>query len=296
MFRFQIDIYNSAGELVRDLVPLTPVWDGQGNFSVVTSVFAPANGQLAYLQAFGTTYDWNGNNDNGQLVSNGVYNVVYKLTDADGNVTTQGATISVLSAPSQYALRIYNSAGEMVRQILVTRPAGSTVPWQVAPEPSSALVTGTGATLSFNLGPTSVAWNGTAQDGSQLTSGVYTVELVLLTGASDQVLKSTSVTLLRGKPSAVLGKVYAYPNPAGSGSSGLLTVAMENPYGVEAAGRLYGLSGELVASMDNGANKQALVLDLGRHPLSGGIYIMVVTAKAPWGTVERRSIKVAVLR
>jgi hypothetical protein len=296
MFRFQINIYNSAGELVRALVPLTPVWNAQGNFSVLTSVFAPANGQLAYLQAFGTTYDWNGSNDNGQLVSDGVYNVVYKLIDADGNVVTQAAAIAVVSAPSQYALRIYNSAGEMVRQILVPRPSGSAAPWELVPQPDSALVTGSGASLSFNLGPASVAWNGTAGDGSQLTSGVYTVELVLITGASDQVLKSASVTLLRGKPSAVLGKVYAYPNPVGSGASGLLTVAMENPYGVEAAGRLYGISGELVASLDNGANKQAMVLDLGRHPLSGGVYIMVVTAKAPWGTVERRSIKVAILR
>jgi hypothetical protein len=296
MFRYQIDIYNSAGELVRALVPLTPAWNAKGSFQIQTDVFAPANGGLAYLVAYGTTYTWNGNNDNGQLVSDGIYNVVYKLTDADGNVTTQDGTIAVVSAPAQYALRIYNSAGEMVRQIMVPRPAGSVAPSQLVPEPSTALVTGSGATLSFNLGPLSLAWNGTAQDGSQLTSGVYTVELVVLTGASDQVLRSTSVTLLRGKPSAVLGKVYAYPNPIGSGSSGLLTVAMDNPYGVEVAGRLYGISGEMVASLDNGPNKQALVLDLGRHPLSDGVYIMVLTAKAPWGTVERRSVKVAVMR
>jgi hypothetical protein len=55
MFRYQIDIYNSAGELVRALVPLTPAWNAKGSFQIQTDVFAPANGGLAYLVAYGTT-------------------------------------------------------------------------------------------------------------------------------------------------------------------------------------------------------------------------------------------------
>jgi flagellar hook assembly protein FlgD len=295
MFSFRIDIYSTAGELVRSLVPLTSTWGAKGGFQVQTTAFAPANGGKALLVAYGITYSWDGNNNNGQMVSNGIYNVVFRITDADGNVTTQAVAIAVISAPSQFALRIYNSAGELVRQIDVLRPTGSAAPSQLVAKPNPVLVTGSGASLSFNLGSTSLAWNGTSEDSSQLSSGVYTVELVRLEGSGGQVLKTTAVTLLRGQPRTALGRVYAYPNPLGSGSGGLLKVALENPYGVTVMGRLYGISGELVAVLSNGADKQALVLDLGQHPLSGGVYIMMVTDQAPWGTQERRSLKIAIL-
>jgi hypothetical protein len=107
----------------------------------------------------------------------------------------------------------------------------------------------------------------------------------------------------------VLSNLIAGPNPlylpgSGGGFSSApagsvataITIEFSNVPGMSVVGRLYNLAGELIAEGYNGPNGSKLMIELGGRNISSGVYVVVLTAQAPWGTVQRKSLKLVIIR
>ncbi len=94
---------------------------------------------------------------------------------------------------------------------------------------------------------------------------------------------------------AVLAGLVAAPNPA-LPSANAVTISWKALPGVEVDAILYNMAGERIMSAGNGAAPDHLSFDLRAQPVSTGIYLVALTAKAPWGSVENRQLKLALVR
>ena len=160
----ELKVYNGAGELVRTIretdkpLPLTADLSGMGDLIIVEKNGTPINvkygtGATDYIQ-------WDGKNDNGTVVSSGNYELQLTVETPAGNVTRAAKTVILLredktyikdfkASPSPYSkdsgvdhitfawtcltagetggvyIRVYNVAGEIVKEIKTTLQAGA---------------------------------------------------------------------------------------------------------------------------------------------------------------------------
>jgi hypothetical protein len=56
------------------------------------------------------------------------------------------------------------------------------------------------------------------------------------------------------------------------------------------------LAGELVNTLVNDQNEGMLVWNIQDHSLAPGIYLVALWAQTPWGQVERRMVKIVLLK
>jgi hypothetical protein len=268
-----------------------------GDFTVQNPTFAPQAGQQALIIVDGRTYLWNGSNDNGQQVSSGLYWVKLSYRDSYGNVTAYIHEVVVLAVGNQVLLRIFNSAGEQVR-LLAAYAHGGQQPSRLIPDSSSIAFGPDGGPLnklSFDLGGLSVEWDGLNDLGQRVNSGQYTVQLQSGSMGGAPIIASASITVLNADGS-VLGGAVVGPNPLGAGQSVVHVRMPGAPTGTLVTGRLYNVAGELIMSAANDMQPDRMSFDLGGRSISSGIYLVAVTAKAPWGQVERKTFKLVVVR
>ena len=307
LFHFNLTIYNSAGEAVRNLILNDASFDNPAkDFAINTKTFAPKNGQLAIITAGGQTFTWAGDNDSAQGIENGIYYVKLEYTDHFGHVETMTDQITVLSSGQFYSVRIYNSAGEEVKQILVSS-YGQSAPSRIDPDKTSIAIgqaTGPAGSINFDLGNgTSVSWDGTNSQGQRVQSGSYLAQLIVTHDGAPKTVATAALTVLNVAEGLLAGAILG-PNPlnllSGHGSPnglpGVVILKLNTPGGVEVVGRLYNMAGELVLTASNDMNPNEMRFDLGGHQAASGVYILAVTAKAPWGTTERKSFKLVILR
>ena len=76
----------------------------------------------------------------------------------------------------------------------------------------------------------------------------------------------------------------------------VLRLSPSTPSGTVVTARLYNLAGELVLEAVNDMAPDRLEFNMGARRVAEGVYLVIVQAKAPWGTVERRTLKMAVAR
>lgn len=271
------------------------------DFEVLDPVFAPRNGQEARILAGGMTFTWQGDNESGQMVENGAYIAKLAYTDAFGWTTTYSDDVMVLSSGQFYQVRIYNSAGEEIRTLSVPTVYGINAPDRIIPSSRSIVLEGQPGSgtnddaVLFDLGATSIGWDGTNNADEMVTSGSYLVQLSVSYNGAPMTITTTSVTVLAA-PSALLSTIQILPNPADARTHSEVEIRFNHVDGQEITGRLYNLAGELVIIQTNAPGEDFLKLDLTNDKISSGIYIMAVTAKAPWGTVERTNVKMVVLK
>ena len=86
------------------------------------------------------------------------------------------------------------------------------------------------------------------------------------------------------------------PNPLTQGQSVAQLYLPSATAGTQVTARLYNLAGELIMTATNDLDPKRLYFDVGKRQVSGGVYVMAVTAKAPWGQVERKTYKLVVVR
>jgi len=103
--------------------------------------------------------------------------------------------------------------------------------------------------------------------------------------------------VVRKAAKTLLSEVIAAPNPWIAGqSAGVITLRFITPDRTQVLGRIYTLDGQLVATLDNHAGEQTLVIDVPGLRMSTGVYLVALWARAPWGEVQRVTVKVAVIR
>jgi flagellar hook assembly protein FlgD len=304
-----IAIFNSAGEKVKlvysglgssmaNQITVSPGSGSGGPASIVIGgVVVPGGGILT----------WDGDNDSGQWVSNGVYYLQVSSTDSFGSVQTVSQALPVLGTPRTASMQVYNSAGEMVRHIPVPNLSSLPTDFSVS---SSTFVTGTDSSgrsqggLQINLkvnngGSAStlpLSWDGLSDGGEPVSSGTYLVKLTYMQAGMAMAVKTVAVTLLQGPGSpakdAAASAVIA-PNPFKAGPGKRLEVFYKVPASGMASVRVYSLSGELVAQSGD-ANRTGKLAILG--DLSSGVYLVDFEVRQGAAVLAQRVLKAAVVR
>jgi len=160
-----VNIYNEAGEIVRHLYSYVddpsnnPLSGIQFSSSVIQpSQTSSSNGTVAITSSNGLTLVWDGRSDSGSIVTNGQYQIELHATDGKGgeqiitrsvavesadkpatngnvfagpNVLKGGVTSTLVQVHSSvnYTLtaRLYNTAGELIRQAVTGQPGSNQV-------------------------------------------------------------------------------------------------------------------------------------------------------------------------
>jgi hypothetical protein len=306
-YRVSVTIYNEAGEVVRQVFNGAAASQPNG-LTALQQPLAAGGGLLLNVLGGGnglSALEWDLDNNNGQPVSGGMYYVKVQTIDPYGNVTAYSQAVPVLPPASSDSLSIYNSAGELVRQIQL--PAGlsplsdfSVAGLTVGSSGPDAGVTAVSFTLKGAAGATSTwGWDGRNSVGQPVASGVYLVRLVHSALGQATTVKTLSVTLLAVPGSAAelsLSQARVGPQPwlGGGGPQGALKAQYPALPGLAVEARLYDLAGELVGQ---GADPQGTgTLELTTGPLAGGIYVLKLQAFQGQAALARRMVKVAVAR
>jgi len=247
---------------------------------------------------------WNGSNQGGQWVANGVYYLKVSSADPFGITTTITVPVDVLGVENRQSVQVFNSAGEVVRafdlsaypavqSISMSLPLGqAVVPASV--DPATGRPCG-GLTLTLALAngrSLPLVWDGLGGGGAPLQAGTYMIELVSGESGAADAVKALSVALLQPKDStaqAVAASAKVAPNPAPNGGAVVLRYTPNTRDWVLA--KLYNQSGELV-----GQAVETRSGTLGFAPAgSGGIYLVDFEVCQGSVVVARRLLKAAVL-
>ena len=291
---YSLNLYNQAGELVKVVASGIPVQGQLSDFTITDPTFSPQAGQQAVILVNGVTYQWNGTNAGGQVVTSGAYYLQLASTDNTGNQTVYTHTVTVLDSGKQFSLKIYNSAGELVRTLFLGTYSGA-APDQLTVDHKVAAFGPGGGEFNFNLGPASKLWNGLNDAGQAVQAGDYTVQLVTENQGSSSIVDNITITVLKANASVLAGAKIG-PDPVGP-SDQLVTVLLPNlPSGCTVIGRLYNVSGELIITVSNHLQAGQLTFNLGTHRVSAGVYILSLSATSTWGQAERRNLHFVVVR
>lgn len=291
-YQLSVGLYNSAGELVR-LLYAGMAQHSQNQIRVSSQTVVPGLGLISVdldgLLANGAPpLVWAGDNDNGQGVSNGLYTLKLEQTDSFGTVTTLTQGLQVLNAPSQGSLQVYNSAGELIRDLPL--PPGGAIGLR---QPDGAAVLSPGQPLKvdiFQTGGTlnSVWWDGSDAWGAPVASGSYTLRFK----QDGKQVQTLGVVVLKGPLADPLSGLVAAPQPVLAGRSLSLLLAAPLSGGLLNA-NLYTLAGERVAQAWGQAGQLRLDLDVSN--CSAGVYLLDLEWVLNGRILQRQQRKVAVV-
>lgn len=233
---------------------------------------------------------WYGDNDNGQDLGNGMYYFKLESLDPFGSVTSFIQAVQVAGNTVKSHLAVYNSAGELVRELPLPGAAAEPVGFTI--EGGETLSLGAHA-ASLKLGIVDrlgglhpAAWDGQNSQGLPVQSGTYLLKLVNRQGG---VILTKSITVIAG-PAHPAGKVLAFPNPMISADRELSFAYEVLPAGQHASVSLYSLAGELLA--------RGVEISPGRVRVqvgkwAPGIYVAAFEVRIGTGLVRRQLLRLA---
>ena len=290
-YHLVLSVYNSAGERVRKLFEGASA-GAPGGIEVHAGT-GPGGAPALLASVLGAqglaASAWLGDNDNGQALANGMYYFKLDVADAFGSVSSyaQGAPL-IFKVPAD-RLAIYNSAGELVRELPLTAYPGGITDFRVSGGKSFELSDAQGGTHAM-------VWDGNNALGAPAASGSYTVTLIHSEAGSRVAVKSGSLILLQGPGSSAADAVASAvigPNPLPAGAA-----AWRLSYAVPLRGRavvkLYSLAGELVALADDGSGSGSF--ELAAPALAEGIYLASFEICDGPVLLARRIIKLAAIK
>ena len=120
LFSVQVNIYNSAGEVVKTILV-------QNVSQPISNITLSTSNQITTLQGPGSTIliyyngaligTWDGSNNSENPVTNGTYQIKVSSTSTSGVVTSVSQQATVNRQLSNITATIYNSSGELVRTL-----------------------------------------------------------------------------------------------------------------------------------------------------------------------------------
>jgi flagellar hook assembly protein FlgD len=230
-------------------------------------------------------------------VANGTYYLKVDSVDAYGTTTSVTKPITVNRPLTTVTLKIYNSAGELVRTLYAetTAPSnqvmGMTLSTSVI-RPGGNGLDGIPATVSIVLTDgTAVTWDGRGDNGAYVSDGTYYVTATLANagGGSSTVTKTVSVLGSDG----TAGNAVARPNVL-TADAPTATLHVAGLTGDEAiTAKIYTLAGNLVGTVAGALGQNDVTWNSGA--VGSGMYFVVVeTTKG--GNVLNRTISKLLVR
>jgi flagellar hook assembly protein FlgD len=303
-YTVKIDVYNGAGELVAAL-PVSQYSQVISGINLgsgaITSVSGPGSSTTVYFQGvpIGT---WNGTDGSGNPVSNGQYYLKVDSINNMGVDTSVTDPVIVNRAMYKVAVKIYNEAGEVVKNLYVYSsnpvPSNSTQLALSASgfEPTSGTPSGTVPTqLTISIGNgVTVVWDGTGDNGSVVQSGQYFIEASAQNGQGGEKVMTAQVMVLSDTANAGMGNVVAEPNLLNKATGYQVKFSSDVP-GLTLHYRVYDTAGELVrGTVPGDAGASAAVWNAARRA-SGLYFAFVEVTNAQGGLIGHKTLKIMVV-
>ncbi len=301
--------YNSAGEVVKIIAasyltgpavsaeirmngsPTDSYPGGEGELEIVIpGVKSPGHDSALFT--------WDGTSENGQKVTSGTYHLQIATQDRYGHTDTIVEELFVLEGREKTEIRIYNSAGELVRVLEGSAIPASAVSLEVE---EVALVgkTAPGVIIEYGSGMNTV-WDGKNNMGIIVASGMYEVQVVVNDANAITIYAVQSMMVLQQDGVEAISDVKLLPNPVvitGAGGASQRITWIPGQAGT-ADIRIYNIAGEAIRSLAvpllSGTVTWDLLTDHGKTA-AGGVYLIVITARAADGTIQNTKIKSAIM-
>lgn len=248
---------------------------------------------------FITNLYWDGTNDGGQLISQGLYFIKFTVENEYGQVETTIKEINILISQEYVRLKIYNSAGEVVRVIESPNTPGTIVSLGV----NDVVAVGKGNNdVEVEYAPGQIIkWDGNNSDGRTVDSGVYEMKVEISTADGYKITASKSVTVLNAGKAGVISGEKISPNPIvlESGNSGKVAIQWIPSGPGRMTVTIYNSTGELIRKTVMGLVPSSFDWDLktvGGQPVTSGVYVVVLQAKRDTGEMDVKVMKMAVLK
>jgi flagellar hook assembly protein FlgD len=303
-FTVKIDIYNEAGEVVKQ-VYVQQLSQPLNNFAIqssdsITSLHGADNAVTVVYQGIPIAV-WDGTTTSGDPATNGRYYIKVDNIDSTGAITSTTQEVTVSRSLAKSTILIYNEAGEEVKNLVtyfddegqgLSASSVQLSSTMIEPGAQSGSIPNE-LTLTLSDG-TTVVWDGTENNGSYVQSGQYFLEVHTSSGngSSTTVIKQISVDARA--TGTGLGVVSASPNALGRGQT-LVTFHNNSALSLEMKVSLYTTAGELVKTLtgDNGLNPP----QWSTSGLASGLYIAVVELTNPnnGGLLGRQIVKITVV-
>jgi hypothetical protein len=307
-FTVKVNIYNSAGEVVKTILvqavdqPIDHITLSTTN--LITTLKGP--GSLIDILYNGYIIaTWDGSDNQGQPVSNGNYLIQVDSTSLGGVVTSVSQTATVNRNLSNITVNIYNSAGELIRILYSTVNdwTGASMTDVVLsaniirPSTSGPVTSGTPSQVDIVVNSSdgsavTLVWDGTNNSGTDVTPGVYTVNCHWSQGSTNFQNIIRSVVVMGGITNTT---VVARPNVLNA-ANGMITTfdgsGVANAYLIQV--KLYTIAGELIQSLSSPAGTPEV--NWNAAGFASGVYIAAVNIQnAAGGNIGVQRLKVLVL-
>jgi hypothetical protein len=291
-----LKIYNGAGELVAVLAEGLEIPASFSGLGAPSGALVPdlggAGATLSLLDT-GMSLAWDGKNSGGQRVDSGSYTAVADVTDPFGKVTTYSAGFAVLRLPAELKVSVFNSAGELVYQVI--RPAPPLADLTELSFSADKLLLGAGQPkleIRYQRGLDQITWDGHNSQGKLVSAGQYMVKVEASQAGLAPVITTKQVQVLRAVGADPLATAFAAPDPAGPADRKVLIFLGDIDPGVTVRAQFFDLAGERLAGGDNLGHPATIEWDLGG--VSAGVYFVVLETQGD--LVQRKVIKMAVKR
>ncbi len=306
-FTVKINIYNSAGEIVKSI----PI---ESFSSAISNIILSTTNMITSLTGSGSSINilfdgyiigvWDGTTNADLPVSNGAYTVQVDNISSSGVVTSVSQKAIVNRSLSNVEVDIFNSAGEVVRKLynVVANSTNSsmtnvTLSTNVFKPSLSAPVSSTG-TASYLLivaqdsaGPVTLLWDGTSDSGSLVTPGEYEVQVHWADGSGTTTDITRTVLVVAG--GGINGVALARPNVLSTATT--MNTIFDASSVMNAAAlkiKIYTVAAELVQSFTVASN----MAPWNASGLASGIYIANVEIdNASGGVINSQRLKILVL-
>ena len=290
-------LYDGAAQAVGDKIDIskkTLITDGSDNISITFPGFLEDGSRVLV---------WNGANDNAQYIKSGQYYIKMEITDNFGKVTSMVEDLTIINADLENMLVIYNAAGEAVRHInlpkmldqqYVNFRLGSSayslkpVPGEDRPEQVLKM-----DVITSDAGATSIQWDGKNNLGSFVQSGTYTVQLISRNGDYQSVVLTRTLVVIKVEEEGSGFSPVAVPNPVGPGQK-VLEIRYVPMAGITVDAQLYSITGERAASGADPVESGIVLVNI--ENLASGVYVAVVESRRGQSMIERKMVKVALIR
>jgi len=202
-------------------------------------------------------------------------------------------TITSTFAPYEVRIKIYNDAGELVRELAPVYLAQPARVLRLSADYFTPDDDGQEDLLMISLdeGDTAVQWDGLNDQGQYVANGNYIIVLESSLAGGAKIIVSGNVKVYKGTI-PLLNEVRIRPNPVRD----KLYIDYDFGKPVKLRVRVYTLAAELVCSLA-GHGAGSLVWDVreNRRRLADGLYILVIEADYN-GIVDRRIERVLVVK
>ncbi len=301
-YTVKIGVYNSAGELVKQIY-VKELSQQITNISLLQTPTITSLHGVVYVTVDGVQLaSWDGTNQAGDPVSNGVYYVKVDNIDPNGVDTSVSETVTVSRSIAKIQVNIYNEAGEVIKHLYAYSDDPGNMNLGDVAFSSSVIKPTVGTptsnstsdlTLTFPNG-TTVTWDGTNDNGQIVTDGTYEVEVNWMDGKGGQQVTTHNVTVERGNNSPAGGNVFAYPNILKGGATSV-TVQINSSLSLTLTASVYDVAGELVKRpVVSPAGTGTAPVDV--SGLASGLYFIVVDLTDTNGHFIQKQVTEIVIR